>query len=331
MADDTGIPSQNEQSAGPEGPLELERGTWKDTLVRTRKKIVRDRVSLAAGSLAYHWFLALFPAIIAGLGVLTLISISRGTIDRMVHDIDKVLPPGASGVFDAAVKAANGHPSGSVVAVAVGIVVALWSASGGVSAFQQSLDVAYEVPVSRKFLGRRIRSVPMMAAIVLLGGCGGGLIVFGKPIGNAIEPHFPFGGVPFDIVWNAIRWAGAIVLLTLLFSVLYYLGPNRSSPRWQWVTPGGLLATAVFLVASLGFSYYIAAFGHYGRTYGSFAGVAVLIFWLYLVGLAVLVGAELNAELERQAAVKAGYEGAGASAEQLEGGRGPASERRRAS
>lgn len=272
--------------------------SWGTILQALQKRLVRDRVSLSAGSLAYHWFLAIFPAVIALIGFITIAHLGSGSIAHLTHGIDAALPTGVAGVFNAAVLAASNRTSGSGVAVTLGILVALWSSSSGMAALQQALDIAFEVPVDRSFLSRRVRAAPLMLATAILGGSGAALIVFGAPIGSAISGHVGLHGLGFVVVWTIVRWAVTIVVVSLLFSSYYYFGPNRTTPTWQWVSPGGVLATFVFLGASLGFSYYATAFGSYGRTYGSFAGVAILIFWLYLSALAILTGGELNAELD---------------------------------
>jgi membrane protein len=274
--------------------------------MRARQKIVRDRVSMSAGSLAYHWFLALFPAVIAILGVLALIRASAHLVTHITHAVEKGLPPGVGTVFTEAVKAATTRESGSAVAVIIGVILAIWSASGGMSALQQALDVAYEVPVDRKFVARRIYAIPLMSATLVLGGVGAALVILGAPIGAGIEGHVPLRGVSFSVIWTIVRWSVTLIVVTVLFSIFYFLGPNRESPRWRWLSVGGVFATIIFLAASLGFSFYVTRFGSYSKTYGTFAGVAILIFWLYLTGLAVLVGGELNAELERQAEAEGG-------------------------
>jgi membrane protein len=270
------------------------------TLKRIAAKISRDRVSLSAGSLAYHWFLALFPAVIAALGCLAISHIDARGVASLTHAIEKALPPGVATVFTSAVTAARTRESGSVLAVVLGVLIALWSASGGMSALQQALDVAYEVPVDRKFLARRVRAIPLMAATVLLGGSGAVLVVLGAPLGSGIEGHLPVHGLAFTVAWTSLRWALTLAAVSTLFSIFYYSGPNKRKPTWQWVSAGGALATGVFVLASLAFSFYVTNFGSYDRTYGTFAGVAILIFWLYLTGMAVLVGGEINAELERE-------------------------------
>jgi membrane protein len=296
---DTAIRPQDNRVAGPTPEL-VGTVNWRETIKRTAEQLVRHRVSMSAGSLAYHWFLAIFPAIIAVLGSLSLVRIDAHGVTALTHAIEKALPLGLAGVFRDAVRSATTKESGSLGAVVIGLIVAIWSASGGMSALQQALDVAYDVPVDRPFLARRVRAIPLMAATLALGGAGAALAVLGAPIGAGIEGHVPLHGTTFLVIWTILRWGATFVAISGLFSIFYYAGPNRQMPRIQWVSIGGVLATAVFLVASLAFSFYVTRFGSYGKTYGAFAGVAILIFWLYLTGLAVLAGGELNAEVERQ-------------------------------
>jgi len=253
------IPPQNETSGGPDTPLELGETGWRHTLKRAGKEFVADRCSMTAGSLAYHWFLALFPALIALLGLASLINIGTSTVHRLVNGLNSALPPGAKDVFTQAVQSATHRSAASsLTALILGVVVALWSASGGMAALETGLNIAYDVPTERKFVAKRLRAFVLMAATAVLGGAAAALIVFGASIGSAIESHTPVAGAAF-----------------------------------------------------------VAWFGSYGRTYGAFAGVVILIFWLYLAGLAVLLGGEINAEAEREAAAQAGHPAAKESAGQL--------------
>ena len=312
------IPPVRDMEGGPDSPLEIGKTGWMNTFKRAAKKFSKDRCSMAAGSLAYHWFLALFPALIAVLGLVSLLHLDVTQVDKLVNGLSKALPGSAGTVFTDAVKSATTRTSsGSVATVIIAILIAVWSASGGMAALETALDVAYEVPRNAKFLSKRLKALILMLCTVVFGGIASVFIVEGGPLGTGIESHMPVHGTAFLVVWNVVRWAVTIVLVSLLFSCYYYFGPNRETPKWQWVSPGGVLGTIIFLAASLGFSFYVAKLGNasYAKTYGALAGVVLLMFWLYLTGIAILLGGEINAETEREAAAQAGHPGAQASAQ----------------
>ena len=300
------IPTQTGEGPGPGSPLELQAPDWKASAKRTVSEFKEDRGTLTAAGMAFYWFLSIFPLLGAGAGMLGLFNVSADRIERMTKSITDALPgPAGELLVDAGTKAAEGS-DGAILAVLLGLALALWSASAGCVGMQMGLDVAYDVQDNRKFIKKRLVAFELLLAMLVLGGAATALIVFGAPLGDALRDNLPFGSA-FVLLWTVLRWVGGLVALTGLFATIYYLAPNRDTPRWVWVSPGGILAAVIWLAASLGFSIYVSQFGNYDETYGPLlAGVVVLLLWLYMTALAVVLGGELNAELERQTAARKG-------------------------
>ncbi|MHB8380200.1 MAG: YihY/virulence factor BrkB family protein [Acidimicrobiales bacterium] len=276
--------------------------------VRARTALLRstlthmkmNRVNIAAGAFAYRWFLAIFPIIIALLGIATLVTVSRGVVLNLLHGVTKSLPSGAAQVFTGAISHATQRSSADLITIVVACVVALWSATSGMVIVEEGLDMAYDLPRDRPFLAKRLVALPLLLGATILGSAASALIIFGPQLGNVIKHAAPIGGTAFSTVWTVLRFLIALGLMNLLMSFLYYVAPNRVRARWSWFSPGALIATTLWAIVSWGFSIYTSSFGSYGNTYGAFAGVAILIFWLYLTGFSILVGGELNAALERR-------------------------------
>ena len=274
--------AQSNGEPGPDTPLDLEAPDWKVTLKRTATEIKTDRAPLAAAGMAYYFFLAIFPALIAVVGIMGLVDADTGGLTRAIEST----LPGESGeaITEAFREADQPSQATSRTAATLGIVIALWSASSGMVALQSGLNIAYDVPQDRKFVGKRAVALGLILTTALLGG--------------VPSPLFTFGDSALFVV---LGWALTVVAVILLFSIFYYVGPNRDSPRWQWVSVGGIAGAALWIAVSLIFGFYVNNYSNYSKTYGSLAGVIVLILWLYLSSLSVLIGGELNSELERQA------------------------------
>ena len=276
------IRPQRAGEPGPDTPLDLAAPDWKETVKRTLKEIKSDRITLVAAGMAYYLFLAIFPAIIAFTGILGLAEIDTQPI---IEAINKNLPGSSGALLVDAVKGSQKTSDQTALgATLIGIALALWSASSGFVAMQQGLNVAYDVPKDRKFIGARLVALALLIATGLLGGVPSPIFVFGDS-----TPLLVLG------------WVLTVVAVTLMFSFFYYLGPNRGKPTWQWVSAGGVVGAFIWIAASVGFFLYAGDPNRYAKTYGSTGAVIALIFWLFLTSVSILIGGELNAELERQA------------------------------
>jgi membrane protein len=273
----------------PDSPLDLEKTDWKETAKRALEGIKSDRVTLIAAGMAYYLFFAIFPAIIAFTGILGLFEIDSTKIVEAIRDN----MPGRSGAL--LVEAVQGSTttadSTAITAVIFGVALALWSASSGFVALQKGLNVVYGVGEDRKFIGARSIAFLLIIATGLLGG--------------VPSPFFTLSSNETFDVLDVVGWILTIAAVIVLFSAYYYFGPKREKPTWQWVSAGGILGTVMWIVGSLGFRIYAGAPDRYANTYGEIGAVIALIFWLFLTSLAILVGGELNAELERQAEKRA--------------------------
>ncbi len=307
------IPVQKGEGPGPDSPPDMPPPDWKASIKRAGKEFKADRATLTGAGMSFYWFLAVFPAMVAFVGLLGLFNASGAAVASITGAVHRALPGQAADVLVGAVNGANATSGGSsLVAALFGVALALWSASAGMVGLQMGLDIAYDVESDRTFVKKRIVAFELLAAMLVLGGMATVLIVFGAPLGEALRDNLPFGSA-FVILWTAIRWVLGLIFLVGLFATIYYLAPNRDTPKWVWVSPGGILAAAIWLVASLGFSFYVSSFGKYAATYGSLAGVVVLLLWFYLTALALILGGELNAELERQSAARNGQIPVGAA------------------
>ena len=292
------VPAQTASDGPPTSPAQLDAPDWKESLRRAVGEFKSDRGTLIAAGMGFYWFLAVFPALIAAVGIIGLLNLTDSLVADIQKAITTTLPGNAATILSEAVGDAKDKGGGSsVVATVIGLAIALWSASSGMVALQAGMDLAYDVEDDRKLVKKRGVALLLIVAAGILGGVASALIVFGKPLGQGLG--IP-DSTPFVVLWTVVRWVLGLATLSVLFALFYYFGPNREKPRWTWISPGGVLATVIWLLASLAFSFYVSSFSSYADTYGSFTGVVVLLLWLYLSAIAIVVGAEMNAELERQ-------------------------------
>lgn len=295
--------SRGPRRAAPDGPTDLSARSWRDVLKRTVSEFKRDNLTDWAAALTYYGVLAIFPAIIALVSIIGLVgpSATQPLLDNL-----RVLAPGpANDILSGAVKqVANGRGSAGLAFV-VGILLALWSASGYVGAFARASNAIYEVPEGRPFWKLRpLQLVVTTVMVLLLALCAVAVVVTG-PVARQAGDVIGVGGAAVT-AWDIAKWPVIALVVSFMFSVLYFAAPNVRQPGFRWITVGGVVALVVLLIASAAFAVYVARFASYNKTYGTLGGVVAFLVWLWIANLAVLFGAELNAELERGRELEAG-------------------------
>jgi membrane protein len=282
----------------PSGPERLSLREWLDVFKRTGRQFMADDCMGLSQQVAYSSLLAFFPAMIALIAFLDLV----GAFDALRDFLNPVAPKSVTDIIEQLQR--DSPSSGSVVLVAFGIFGAIWAGSGAMSSIVKAVNRAYDKLETRPFWKVRLISVVLVVAsgFVLAGMLL--MIVLGGKLGDAIAAKANLGGA-FSWVWNLARWPLAFVIILLLFALVYYLAPNEDQRNWKWVTPGSLVGALMWLALSGLFALYTAFSSSYSRTYGSLAGGIVLLLWLNYSAWALLFGAELNSELDRQADIRA--------------------------
>jgi membrane protein len=275
--------------------------TTMGTVKRTLKEFSEDNLTDWAGALTYYGVLALFPALIALMSIVGLLTDPTSLTDALTA----VVPQSAAEDLNPVIEDIAGSTGTVGFGLVLGLVLAIWSASGYVGAFTRAANVVYETPEGRKIwklkpLQLLITLIGVLFAAVILA-----LLVLSGPVVDAIGSAIGIGETG-QTVWNIVKWPVVLVVLALMIAVLYYSTPNVKLRGFKWVSPGAAVAIVVAIVASAAFAFYVGNFGSYNKTYGALAGVVVFLIWFWLINVALLFGIELDAEIERTRELKEG-------------------------
>ena len=286
----------------PEGVTDLSKTSWIDALKRTVGAFKKDKLGVWSAALTYFGVLSIFPALLVVVSFLGLLG--ESATDSLLKNLEQVAPGPAQEILTNAITDLQDSGSASGVAFVVGIVAAVWSSSGYVAGFMDASNAIYGVEEGRGLT----KALPVRVGLTLVLMVLAGLIAFSVALsgGLAREVGDVVGlGDSAVNVWNLAKWPVLLVLVSLLLAILYWGAPNVKM-RFRLLSPGSLLAVLGWLIASLLFAFYVANFGSYSKIYGALAGPIIFLLWLWITNICVLLGAELDAELERSRALEAG-------------------------
>ncbi|MFI5792971.1 YihY/virulence factor BrkB family protein [Streptomyces sp. NPDC051677] len=296
-------PDEQVERQAPDKPTDLPPRSWKAVLKGTLKEFKKDELADRAAALTYYSILALFPALLALVSLLGVVG--QSATQAVLDNIQKLAPGAAQDILRNAVQQMQGKGGlGSIMAI-VGLVLAVWSASGYVAAFIRSANAVYDIPEGRpiwKVLPVRVGVTVVLMVMAVISAL---IVVFTGGLARQVGAALGIGDTALT-VWSIAKWPVLVVLVTVMIAVLYWATPNARVRGFRWITPGSFLAMLIWMIASAGFALYVANFGSYNKTYGALAGVIIFLVWLWITNLAILLGLEFDAELVRQRAVAGG-------------------------
>jgi membrane protein len=277
---------------------------WRAVLVRGAKEARADAVTDIAAALSYYAFLAIPAVLLIAVGVFARTA-GPDTIESMLDRLDELVPAEAIELVRDSLTRVTESSNGGLVLIVVGFVLSLWTASGAMGALMRGLNHVYDRQETRGFLRQRLTALGMLACLLVAFGLSFGLLVLGPVLSDWLGSALGLEEV-FGWLWWTLQWPVLVVGLLAAFSAVLYLGPNVAHPRWRFLTPGAVAAVAIWLLASGGFAVYVSLFGAYNKAWGSLAAVIIMLTWLWLSALALLLGAEINAEAERSRELRQG-------------------------
>jgi membrane protein len=290
--------------AGPDSPTELKGKGLVAALKRTFKQFSEDNISDWAAALTYYGVLSIFPGVLVLVSLLGLLS--NNSQQTVQNTVQQVAPSQQLQQLVGTVLNQVQDPGKAGAAAIIGILLAFWSASGYIAAFMRASNAVYDVPEGRpiwKTLPIRLGVTAVVGIMLVVSAV---IVVFTGDLARVVGEKIGMGGVAVT-VWSIVKWPVLIILVSLMFAILYWASPNAKTGGFRWVSPGGIFAVVLWILASAAFAIYLANFANYNKTYGTLGGVIAFLVWMWISNIAILLGAEMDAELQRGRAIAAGH------------------------
>lgn len=288
----------------PDQPTDLPKESWPSILKRTFKQFSDDQLTTWAAALTYFGVLSLFPMLLALVSVLGVIGPSA--TQPLLDNLNTVAPGPAKDILTNVLTSLEQNKGGSLVALIIGLAAAIWSASGYIAAFMDASNNVWDAPEGRPIWKKIPVRLGVTVILLVLLTITSLAIVFTGPVAQKAGDIIGLGDT-FVSIWGIAKWPILLFMVSFMISLLYWACPNVKQPGFPWVTPGGVMAVVLWIIASGLFALYVGNFSSYNKTYGSLGGVIVFLIWLWITNIIILLGAEFNSEMERSRAIRAGH------------------------